>query len=293
MVSICVRMHGDRWASWGILLAAVRRNHPVAANVHLPDGHMAARCVITAGTNVTGIEAGTEGIHVHMRSPLKLSALLALVLLAMSLVGGTGVGAQDDLEDDFQPSDLDGIQYGVARTWSMDYEAMFAMTTPGAEDDFAMPSGVLFMGGLVLEFDNEDNAKSGYDRITEEFTAEALFGDDGATYEEWDVESGNQSMSYFSIEETEGVESEIVLSLVQDDNFVYIVSAAGSDIDMKDTTKGLMGTMIDNDGSGEGEFNEDGTSTGGLWDKFPAADDEAVAGLIATDEILYPESAEE
>ena len=225
-----------------------------------------------------------------MRSPLKLSGLLALLLLAFSLVGGTGVGAQDDLEDEFQPSDLEGIQYGVARSWSMDYEAMFSMTTPGAEDDFAMPSGILFMAGMVLEFDNEDNAKSGYDRLTEEFSAEAIMGDDGASYEEWDVETGNQSTSYHAIEDLEGVESEIVVSLVQDGDYIYIISAAGSDVDLKETTKGLMGTMIDNDGSGEGEFSEDGTSTGGLWDKFPSGDDEALAGLVATDEVIYPET---
>jgi hypothetical protein len=51
-------------------------------------------------------------------------------------------------------------------------------------------------------------------------------------------------------------------------------------------------TLIENDGSGEGEFNEDGTSTGGLWDKFPAADDELVEGLIASDEELTQDEEE-
>lgn len=226
-----------------------------------------------------------------MRSPLKFSALLALVLLAFSLVGGTGVGAQDDIEDEFQPSDLEGIQYGVSRSWSMDYEAMFAMTTPGAEEDFDM-SGLLFMGGMVIEFDNGDNAESAYDRIAEEFTAESLIDDD-ATYEEWDIDAGDKSTSYYSMQEEDGVSSEIVLSLVQDGDYVYIVSAAGSEVDLKGSTQDLMKTMIDNDGSGEGEFNEDGTSSGGLWDKFPAADDESVAGLIASDEIVYPEPTDE
>lgn len=227
-----------------------------------------------------------------MRSPLKLSALLALLLLAFSLVGGTGVGAQDDIEDEFQPSDLEGIQYGVARSWSMDFDAMFAMATPGADEDFSM-SGILFMAGMVLEFDNDDNAKAGFDRISEEFSADSLMGTDDMTFEEWDVDAGEQSISYFSTQEEEGVESEVVLSVVQDGSYVYIVSAAGSDVDMQDTATTLMTTMIDNDGSGEGEFNENGTSTGGLWDKLPASDDEVVTGLIATDEVIYPESGEE
>lgn len=256
-----------------------------------PTATVAGRCIITVGTTLPASLPQPKG-QTCMRSPLKFSALLALVLLAFSLVGGTGVGAQDDLEDEFQPSDLDGIQYGVARSWTMDFDAMFAMTTPGAEDAFSM-SGVVFMGGLVLEFDNDDNAEAGYDRITEEFTAETLMGDDDATYEEWDIEVGDKSTSYFSIEEEEGVESQIVLSLVQDGNYVYIVTAAGSDVDIKDPTRSLMEAMVGNDGSGEGEFNEDGTSTGGLWDKFPSADDDVLAGLIASDEILYPEQDEE
>ncbi len=241
---------------------------------------------------VTGVAAGTEGITPQMRSPLKLSALLAFLLLAFSLVGGTGVGAQDDMEEEFQPSDLEGIQYGVARSWSMDYEAMFAMSTPGS-DDMSMPSGVLFMAGMVLEFDNDGNAEAGFDRLQGEFKAEDLMMEDGAEVEEWDIETGNKSVSYYSTEEVEGMESQIALSLVQEGNYIYIFSAAASGEDMKDAAKSVIGTMIDNDGSGEGEFNEDGTSTGGLWDKFPAADDEALAGLVATDEVIYPESGEE
>jgi molybdopterin biosynthesis enzyme MoaB len=226
-----------------------------------------------------------------MRSPLKLTALLALVLFAFSLVGGTGVGAQDDMEDSLQPSDLEGIEYGVSRSWTMDYEAMMADTTPSA--DMAMPEGVLFIGGMVLEFDDDGNAEAGFDSFMDELETEDLATSDEATVEEWDIELGNQSASYSSIEEVEGVESEVVVSVVQEDNYLYIVSAAGSGEDMKDTTTSLMETMIDNDGSGEGEYNEDGTSSGGLWGKLPAADDEAVAGLIAFDEMIYPEPEED
>ncbi|HYJ13573.1 MAG TPA: hypothetical protein VEW66_08275 [Thermomicrobiales bacterium] len=222
-----------------------------------------------------------------MRSPLKLTALLALVMFAFSLVGGTGVGAQDDTEESLQPSDLDGIQYGVSRSWSMDYEAMYADSTPG--DDMATPEGVLFIAGLVIEFDDDGNAEAGFDAFMDDFDTEELATSDEATVEEWDIELGNQSASYSSLEEVEGVESEVVVSVVQEDNYLYVISAAGSGEDMKAPAKSLIETMIDNDGSGEGEFNADGTSSGGLWDKLPAADDEAVADLIATDEMIYPE----
>jgi hypothetical protein len=94
-------------------------------------------------------------------------------------------------------------------------------------------------------------------------------------------------------EEIEGVQSDVVISVVQEDNYLYVVSAAGSGVDMKATGKTLIESMIDSDGSGEGEFNEDGTSSGGLWDKFPSAEDDLVADLVAFDAMIYPEPEEE
>jgi hypothetical protein len=235
---------------------------------------------------VAGLSA-TEGIITQMRSPLKLTALLALVLFAFSLVGGTGVGAQDDMDSELQPSDLKGIEYGVSRTWSPDYEAMFADTTPSA--DMEMPEGLLFVVGMVLEFDNDGNAEAGFEAFLDDFDTDELSTSDDATVEEWDIDLGNQSSSYYTTEDIEGVQSDVVISVVQDDNYLYVVSGAGSGVDMQAMGKTLIESMIDTDGSGEGEFNEDGTSSGGLWDKLPSADDDLVADLVAFDALIYPE----
>jgi len=222
-----------------------------------------------------------------MRSPLKLTALLALVMFAFSLIGGTGVGAQDEMQDTLQPSDLEGIEYGVSRSWSVDYEAMMASSTPSA--DMAMPTGVLFMIGMVLEFDDEGNAEAGFDAFMDDIDTSDLSMDEDVPAEEWDIELGNKSASYASTSDVEGMETEISISVVQDDNYLYVISSAGSGEDMKSVTKSVMETMVDNDGSGEGEFNEDGTSSGGLWDKLPGSDDDVVADLVAMDEVVYPE----
>lgn len=226
-----------------------------------------------------------------MRSHLKFSALLALMLLAFSLVGGTGVGAQDDADVEFKPGDLEGIEHAVARSYTVDYEAMFAMSTPGAEP--SMPSGVLFIGGMVLEFDDNGNAEGGFDKLLEELDVNELTLSEEGSVEEYDVDLGNKSAGFFSLEETEGVESQTTIAIVQEDSFIYVISAAGSDVDMKDTAKSFIETMMGNDGSGEGEFNEDGTSTGGLWDKFSGLDEEIVTDLVAMDEIIFPEPADD
>ena len=57
---------------------------------------------------------------------------------------------------------------------------------------------------------------------------------------------------------------------------------------MQALTSEFTNVLIDNDGSGAGEFNEDGTSTGGLWDKFPAADAGVTSGLVPFDQVLFP-----
>lgn len=231
-----------------------------------------------------------------MRSPFKLSALLALVLLTFSLIGGTGVGAQgveapDIEENSFQPDDLEGLQYGVARSYSVDYEALFAAATPGA--DLTMPSGLTLIGGMVLEFDSNDNAAAGLDRMVEEMNATGMLDDEDVAMEEWDSGLGNRNISYVSTYEFDGLVTETVISIFQQDNVIYLITTSGSDVEVKDlaTTFGQM--LIDNDGSGEGEFNADGTSTGGLWDTFPSADEDLVAGLVPMDEIIYPEAGDD
>lgn len=218
-----------------------------------------------------------------MRFSLKLSALLALLLLAFSLVGGTGAGAQDEPEE-FDLSSFEGIQHGVSRTYTVDYEAMMAsMSTPGAEME--MPSGLLSVSALVLEFDDDGNAESAFDTVKEEAGSQ-LSSEDG---EEIDLDLGDNSVSFKTTEESDGMAMDVVVTVAQQDNYIYLVYAGGSEVDVEQTVKDLTQSMIDADGSGEGEFSEDGTSTGGLWDKFPAADDELVSGLVASDMVVYPE----
>jgi hypothetical protein len=221
-----------------------------------------------------------------MRFRTKLSALLAVLLFAFTFLGGTGVGAQDDMEGELEIGDLEGIQYGVARTYTVDYSALMEdMSTPGAE--LEMPSGLISMSAMVIEFDNSDNAEAAIDQVTEDIGSEEM-GLEGV--EEIDLDLGDNSTSFAGVEEYDGIESDLVVTVVQKDNYAYLVYAASSEIDLQETVKEFTNTLIDNDGSGEGEFSEDGTSTGGLWDKFPGSDNEIISGLTAFDMVLYPET---
>jgi hypothetical protein len=104
------------------------------------------------------------------------------------------------------------------------------------------------------------------------------------------LDLGDNSVSYASVDVFEGQETESVIALVQQATFLHFTFGVSSGEDIQTIVRDVTNTLIQNEGSGEGEFNEDGTSSGGLWDKFPAADDEAVAGLFPDDQMLCPVS---
>ncbi len=222
-----------------------------------------------------------------MRLTIKLSALLATFLLAFTIIGGTGVGAQDDATGELLPEDLEGLQHAVVRGYSLDYSAMLDSASPEAE--LGIPAGVFLVGATILEFDSSENAEAALTQLDEDTNAEdgaALGGESEVT--SIDLDLGDNSIGYSGTEDLEGEPSETVIALVQQDTYLYFVVTAGIGEDMQALTTEFTNALIENEGSGEGEFNEDGTSTGGLWDKFPAADDAMFSGLIPFDQVLFP-----
>jgi hypothetical protein len=213
---------------------------------------------------------------------IKLSALLAMLLLAFTVIGGTGAGAQDE---GMSLEDLEGLQHSVNRVYTVDYSAMMDdMSSPDAE--MQMPTGVVSLSGVILEFESDDNAEAALDVIKDQAGVDLAGSEENV--EEIELDLGDNSISYGGTEDVDGQEMQSVITLVQQDNYAYFVYGVGSDEDMESVVSDFTNTLIDNDGSGEGEFNEDGTSSGGLWDKFPGADDEAVSGLIPYDQVIFP-----
>jgi hypothetical protein len=205
------------------------------------------------------------------------------------MVRGTGAGAQESTPEGLQPGDLDGIQNAISRTYALDYSAMMeSMSTPDAE--FSMPTGIIGIGGVIIEFDSDDNAATAFGKLQEDVLSDDTFAPD-TDVAEFELDAGDQGTAYAGTYETDGQQSEDDLAIVQAGNAVYIVYASGIETDVQPVVTDFVQHLIDTEGSGAGEFSEDGTSTGGLWDKFPAADDELVAGLIAYDAIVYPETA--
>lgn len=237
-----------------------------------------------------------------MRNPLRWISALALALLLGGMVLAP-VSAQEDTEE-FDFGDLDGIQSGVGRYYYADYSAMFdAMSTPGAE----MPElpALLGLSVGVLKFDSDDNADSGFDKLYEELvnSANESLAEDAdtgtpttpVTVTENDVDDiGDEAKSMSAtLEEEDGTYYSYGIIAREGDLIYLLIGNGGSDPSeaINNLTKGMM----DRDaGEGDGTFNEDGSSTGGLWDLFPADDDPALGGLLnGGDEIIYPEATPE
>jgi hypothetical protein len=218
---------------------------------------------------------------------LRLHALVAaLAILLAILASATPASAQDD---GVAPGELEGLQRALSRTQGLDYPAIFAaMATPGSNVE--PPQGVIFFWGTILEFDSTEHATAAMDQLDE-----AAGVDDGITVvdapvTEIDLALGDRSVAYSEVQNVNGQHSESILILVQKDNYVYFVVLTAVDDDARARVAGFVTHMIETPtGEGDGTYSVDGASSGGLWDKFPPRDDPALAGLIATDAIVYPE----
>ena len=214
----------------------------------------------------------------------RFAGLLLALLLALTVIPAAAEETAESVIDD--PSQLTGIQAGVTRSWNTTMD----MSTPPAEG----ASFVYFAGVSVLEFDGEDNAGAAFTTLREFFetNAEEELGIPAAdiTFEERD-DPGDASFVFEGSFADETSEGYFRFVLVQDDEYVYYTGAVTSDEESAAIADDLA-TYVedqDDDASGTGEFNEDGTSTGGLWDLLPAADDAMFEGLaVASDQIQYP-----
>jgi hypothetical protein len=214
----------------------------------------------------------------------RIAGLVLALLLAMTVIPAAAEETAESVVDD--PSQLAGIQAGVTRSWNTTMD----MSTPPADG----ASFVYFAGATVLEFDSEDNAEAAFGALREYFetnaTEEIGIPAEDITFEERD-DPGDAAFVFeggFADETSAGYFRFI---LVHDDEYVYYAGAVTSDEDAASIADDLAAYIDeqDDDASGLGEYNEDGTSTGGLWDLLPAADDDMFEGLaVSGDQIQYP-----
>lgn len=218
-------------------------------------------------------------------SSLGSLVLVATIVMVATMAGPRGVFAQASPEASPDavagPADLPGFQQVAARMYSGDIGAILAAVATPATPGAAVPS-VVTMTAVAIQFDSEASAAGGYDLALKQLTGPASTG--GIELTEVAVEgfAGKTNAYTASIAQGEGITLHQAVLISQDGPYIYqtIVVALSSTEDAQtlavDVAKAMIATPA---GTGEVTFVKDGTSTGGIWDKFPKAGDPVLNGL--------------
>lgn len=207
-----------------------------------------------------------------------VAALLAL-LLAMGAV--VSISAQDSSDLDFE-----GLEKAYGRTFNADMMAMIDV-----EDPEALPTGWFMLTTMVLEFDSEDSASAGFEQFNEQTTEDAL--GEGVSLEDVELDLDLEYSAVQAVEEIDGITTNVAVVTALDGEYVYAVSGITFGDDPVAAIESVIGEMQEAEaGDGEGTFDADGASEGGLWDKLPASDSNSVEMEALTelsDAIYFPE----
>ena len=224
---------------------------------------------------------------------MKRLFLIFSLLLSMG-ASAVAVGAQTDGVEapEIPEIEIEGAETAFSRSYSVDFMALMDDPDYDPEDTAAMMRSMSIQG---IQFDSEDNANAylqmNLDAMDEaaESDPEALEGVEFSELEGFDADGIVIAMDMPDV----GIAMTMVL-LVDGDQ-VFQISATDADLESTNATaESLVEFVLDNEVQDEEvTFNADGTSTGGVYDRMPAADHELVGDLTSvSDTELMPPSAE-
>lgn len=199
--------------------------------------------------------------------------LLPLLTLLIALLLAAPASAQSP---EATPETLPGLEYVAARQYAPDPSQPI---DTGAESIFILTV-------RIYVFDSEEHANAGWESTV---SSTAIASDvptesDKVAYEELDIEGlGDRAWATtLSAETPEGDTGYFRLIYVQDGEMLYTLSAIAGSAEPTLVTDEMAAYMVDAEAEDdEARFNEDGTSTGGIWDLLPPADDPMLGDLVA------------
>lgn len=209
-----------------------------------------------------------------------LLTLTVLLTMAFSLQGVAAQGVQAPTGTD--PQEIEGLESYYDRTYTVDFESLMT-ASPEAGLDMSSAMRAVSVSGMT--FDSEDSAKNYVEDMKSQID-EAMSGDqvpEGTEVEvsddlgDIDKDGIKVSMSMSELDMYMG------LYLFVDGNTVFMISAVDADIEKADAlatdvAKFVADAEVQNE---EVTFNEDGTSTGGVFDRMPVPGDEILGNLTS------------
>lgn len=215
---------------------------------------------------------------------ITLSLLLTFGFAASGVAAQTeGVEAPDLEAAMAEAYDVEGLQSVYDRTYMIDIAAL--MSSPDADmeslDVSVMMNSISIQG---MTFDNDDNAKAYIEDMESQMNT-AMEEGDAETFEDMEI----SDLEGFDVDglriNTNMPDLEVAASMVifSDGNHVFQVMAMNADLETAQSsadavTQYVIDADVVND---EITFSEDGTSTGGVFDRMPPAGDEIVGDLTS------------
>jgi hypothetical protein len=203
--------------------------------------------------------------------------LFPLFVLLLTFLISMPVSAQSpEASPGATPETLAGLQYVAARQYAPDPSQPIDM-----ESD-----AVYILTVRVYVFDTEEHANAGWESTVSSTAIETdvPMESDKVEYEEIEIDDlGDRAWATtLSAETPEGDTGFFRLIYVQDGERLYTLNAIAGSAEATLVTDELAAFMVDAEpGDGEIQFNQDGTSSGGVWDLLPASDDEVLGELQA------------
>jgi hypothetical protein len=212
--------------------------------------------------------------------------IIVPVLVALALLAGAMPGAAQE-EPTMSDLDIAGLEKMYGRAFAADMTAMMDPASPEA-----VLSGWWLLTTLVLEFESEGTASAGVETMREEIASSSAAGD-AVVLEEVELDLDDLRYSAQRAEnEQGGVTTSMLLVTAQDGRYVYAVVGLTFDENPAPLVESVILSMRDAEvGDDEEMYQQDGTSTGGLWAKLPAVENitsRAKVLTVVADTVYYP-----
>lgn len=223
-----------------------------------------------------------------------LLTLTMLLTLGFSLQGVAAQTPDSSGAPMGEAMQAEGLESAYDRTYMVDFEAL--MASPSA-DMAAMDSAAMMRVVSVtgMTFDSDDNAKAYVEGMKSQIedaqeAGEMPEGTEIRELEDVDIDKDG-IIATLSMEDM-GVNSAIMVFV--DGNQVFMIVAIDVDVEsaeakVTDIAKYVADADIEND---EVTFNEDGTSTGGVFDRMPEAGSDLVGDLPSVTDTVLQEAGE-